>query len=47
VVTAPIGVSVHDIAAGLHAAGARPRELAAIFDLLRQAGALAAAVEIQ
>ena len=46
-VSALAGVSVHDIAAGLRAAGACASELAAIFDLLRQAGALAATVEIR
>jgi len=38
---------VQDIAAGLHAAGARPTEIAAIFEALRDAGALRAEVVIR
>jgi flagellar P-ring protein precursor FlgI len=39
--------SVQDVAAGLHAAGARPAEMAAIFEALHSAGALAATVVIR
>lgn len=39
--------TVQDVAAGLHAVGARPREIAAIFESLRAAGALAAEVVIR
>jgi flagellar P-ring protein precursor FlgI len=38
---------VQDVAAGLHAAGATPEEIAAIFDALRAAGALRAVVEMR
>ncbi len=38
---------VQDVAAGLHAAGARPAEIAAIFEALRDAGALNAEVLIR
>jgi flagellar P-ring protein FlgI len=46
-VAVPLGVSVQDVAAGLHAAGARPQEVATIFELLRRAGALVADIEVQ
>jgi flagellar P-ring protein precursor FlgI len=39
--------SVQDVAAGLHAAGARPGEIAAIFEALRSAGALRAQVVVR
>jgi len=39
--------SVQDVAAGLHAAGAKPAEMAAIFEALHAAGALAATVVIR
>ena len=39
--------TVQDVAAGLHAAGARPDEVAAIFDALRSAGAIGAPVTIR
>ncbi len=39
--------SVQDVAAGLHAAGARPNEIAAIFEALEAAGALAAQVVVR
>jgi flagellar P-ring protein precursor FlgI len=41
------GSSVQDIAAGLHRLGARPEEIAAIFDALDQVGAITAAVLIR
>lgn len=43
----PEGTSVHDLVSGLHAAGARPAEIATILQMLRQAGALSAEIEIQ
>jgi len=39
--------TVEDIAAGLHAAGAEPREIASIFEALRDAGALNAEVIVR
>ncbi|MEQ1833511.1 MAG: flagellar basal body P-ring protein FlgI [Candidatus Eisenbacteria bacterium] len=39
--------SVQDVAAGLHAAGARGPEIAAVFEALRAAGALRAAVVVR
>jgi flagellar basal body P-ring protein FlgI len=39
--------SVQDVAAGLHAAGARPDEIAAIFESLRAAGALRGEVVVR
>jgi flagellar P-ring protein precursor FlgI len=39
--------SVEDVAAGLHAAGAKPEEIAAIFEALQAAGALSAQVVIR
>jgi flagellar P-ring protein precursor FlgI len=52
--TAPAGLvhvepqaSAQDIAAGLHAIGAKPEEIAAIFEALRSAGALSAEVVIR
>jgi len=39
--------AVADVAAGLHAAGARPEEIAAIFEALRSAGALQAEVVVR
>jgi len=39
--------SVQDVAAGLHAAGAKPQEIAAIFEALQAAGALQAQVVIR
>lgn len=41
------GATVNDIVAGLHAAGARPAEVAAIFESLAAAGALRAQVVIR
>lgn len=41
------GATVQDIAAGLYAAGAKPAEIAAIFDALRVAGSLRAQVVIR
>ena len=43
----PEGTPVHELIAGLHAAGARPAEIATILQMLRQAGALSAEIEIQ
>ncbi|MEP6571519.1 MAG: flagellar basal body P-ring protein FlgI [Gemmatimonadota bacterium] len=43
----PEGASVQDVAAGLHAAGARPSEIASLFDALREVGALSARVTIR
>ena len=39
--------SVQDVAAGLHAAGAKPAEIAAIFEALQAAGALQAQVVVR
>jgi flagellar basal body P-ring protein FlgI len=39
--------SVQEVAAGLHAAGAKPAEIAAIFEALQAAGALQAQVVIR
>ena len=39
--------SVQDVAAGLHAAGARPQEIAAMFEALQAAGALTAEVIVR
>ena len=39
--------AVEDVAAGLHAAGARPDDLVAIFEALRSAGALSAPVVVR
>jgi flagellar P-ring protein precursor FlgI len=39
--------SVQDVAAGLHAAGAKPEEIAAIFEALQAAGALQAQVVVR
>lgn len=41
------GATVQDVAAGLHAVGAAPQEIAAIFESLRTAGALVARVIIR
>jgi len=41
------GATVQDVAAGLHAVGAEPREIAAIFESLRTAGALSARVVVR
>ena len=38
---------VQDVAAGLHAAGARPEEIATILEALRDAGALDAEIVIR
>jgi len=46
-VAVPVGVSVQEVAAGLHAAGADPHEVARIFELLRNAGALVADIVVQ
>jgi flagellar P-ring protein precursor FlgI len=43
----PDGASVQDVAAGLHAAGARPQEIASLFDALREVGALSARVTVR
>jgi flagellar P-ring protein precursor FlgI len=47
VVRMAAGVPVQDVASGLHAAGARAREITAIFEALRDAGALRAEVVIR
>lgn len=47
VVAAVEGVTVQEIAAGLHAAGALPRDIGAIFEALRDVGALHATVVIR
>ena len=41
------GASVQEVAAGLHAAGARPQEIAAMFSALREVGALSAEVVVR
>jgi flagellar P-ring protein precursor FlgI len=41
------GATVQEVVAGLHAAGARPQEIAALFDALQQVGALTARVVIR
>ena len=41
------GATAQDVAAGLHAVGAGPREVAAIFDALRTVGALTAEVVVR
>ncbi len=46
-VRAPLGASVQALVAGLHAAGAKPAEVAAIFEALRAAGAVRADVVIR
>jgi flagellar P-ring protein precursor FlgI len=46
-VSAPPGSRVHALVAGLHAAGARPNEVAAIFEALRAAGAVRAEVIVR
>lgn len=46
-VTAVAGVTVQEIAAGLHAAGAQPEEIGVIFEALRDVGALSAMVVIR
>lgn len=46
-VKAPSGASVQALVAGLHAAGARPPEVAAIFEALRAAGAVRADVVVR
>ncbi len=43
----PAQASAQDVAAGLHAVGARPDEIAAIFEALRSAGALSAEVVVR
>jgi len=47
IVRADVGASVQDVAAALHAAGATPRDVAAIFEALVAAGALAAQVVLR
>lgn len=47
IVAAVEGVTVQEIAAGLHAAGALPRDIGAIFEALRDVGALHATVVIR
>lgn len=47
VVRAEQGATVQDIASALHAVGARPREIGAIFEALRDVGALTARVVIR
>lgn len=47
IVAAVEGVTVQEIASGLHAAGALPREIGAIFEALRDVGALHATVVIR
>ncbi len=46
-VRVPAQASAQDVAAGLHAVGAKPEEIAAIFEALRSAGALNAEVVIR
>lgn len=46
-VALPSRVPVQDVAAGLHAAGAGPEEMAAIFEALRDAGAINAEVVVR
>ncbi|HVO36468.1 MAG TPA: flagellar basal body P-ring protein FlgI [Gemmatimonadales bacterium] len=46
-VHAEIGATAEDVAAALHVAGARPRDIAAIFEALAATGALRASVVIQ
>jgi len=46
-VHAPANALVQDVAAGLHAAGARGPEIAAVFEALRAAGALHATVIVR
>jgi flagellar P-ring protein precursor FlgI len=46
-VRAAAGASVQELVAGLHAAGARAQDVAAIFDALRAAGALRAEVVVR
>jgi flagellar P-ring protein precursor FlgI len=41
------GATVQEVAAGLHAAGARPQEIAAMFTALREVGAIGAEVVIR
>jgi flagellar P-ring protein precursor FlgI len=41
------GVTVQEVAAGLHAAGATSQEVAAIFDALREVGAVTAQVSVR
>lgn len=47
VVRMAAGVPVQDVASGLHAAGARARDITAIFEALRDAGALRAEVVVR
>ncbi len=47
VVAATEGAPVQEIAAGLHVAGATPREIAAIFEALRDVGALNAQIVVR
>lgn len=47
VIATPAGASVQVLVAGLHAAGARGQEVAAIFEALRTAGALRAEVVVR
>jgi flagellar P-ring protein precursor FlgI len=41
------GATVQEVAAGLHAAGARPQEIAAMFTALRDVGAIGAEVVVR
>jgi flagellar P-ring protein precursor FlgI len=41
------GTTVQEVAAGLHAAGARPQEIAAMFTALRDVGAIGAEVVVR
>ncbi len=41
------GATVQEVAAGLHAAGAKPQEIAAMFLALREVGALSAEVVVR
>ncbi|HSB55555.1 MAG TPA: flagellar basal body P-ring protein FlgI [Gemmatimonadales bacterium] len=41
------GATVQEVAAGLHAAGARPQEIAAMFSALREVGAIGAEVVVR
>jgi flagellar P-ring protein precursor FlgI len=47
VVSAVEGASVQEIATGLHVAGATPQEIAAIFESLRDVGALSAEIVVR
>ncbi len=46
-VNVPVGASVQEVAAALHAAGARPQEISAMFEALREVGAITAQVVVK